>query len=75
VSEKLTKAQRDVLQHIADNRCYGSRRDFREHRRDVVERVWFAGLALPPAFTESRTWELTPAGRAALSDPSTGEGP
>ncbi len=68
---KLTPGQARALRHVSDNsgRLYGSTRDFPTGicRRDVRDRLWFGGLLIPPRLTESHTWEISEAGRAALA--------
>lgn len=72
MSDKLTAAQRRVVQHVADNsgKLYGAHRDFPSSvgREDVIRRAWFAGWIDPPAKTATRTWEVTDAGRRALTN-------
>jgi len=67
---KLTKAQRKVVQYIADNpgKLYSSRRDIPTNvgRWDVLWRAVSAGFVDPPRVTATHTWEVTPAGREAL---------
>lgn len=67
---KLTGPQRRLLEHVAANagRLYGSRRDFppKVARQDTLWRAMSKGLIDPPRVTDTRTWELTEAGRAAL---------
>jgi hypothetical protein len=68
----LTEPQRRLLKFIAANsgKLYGSRRDIPKSiaRRNVLDNIRSAGLVRPPVQTPTRTWELTDAGRLALSD-------
>lgn len=66
---KMTPAQRRVVEHIAANpgRLYGSSRDMRGLRHDVVWRCITAGLIEVPRCTPTHTWEATAVGRAALA--------
>jgi hypothetical protein len=69
---ELTEAMRRLLEHVAANpgrlRDYASRRDFPVSiaRRDTIFRAQRAGFIDGPVSTATRTYELTPAGRAAL---------
>jgi hypothetical protein len=68
---KLTKAQRDVLQFVADRpgAIRDRDRDFRPHRADVVRRCWLTnGWLVPPRCSRDFRWALSEAGRQALAD-------
>lgn len=79
MSKALTTAMRRLLQHVADNpgrlRDHASRRDFpvRIAWRDTIHRAGTLGFLDPPMATPTRTYELTPAGRQALTQEQTDE--
>lgn len=62
MGEKLTKAQRDFLERVRDNRALGPADRNQDRVRQACRRQGLAEVLMNP-----RRWSLTPAGRAALN--------